>query len=451
LAQKRRTCILSTFLDPAVGLAPNAAMPGSDIERHLAATVRAKPTGRTTEASHHFRAGGNLDLAQPHERNELGLTALESGDVSEAIEHFTAATVADPSETTLWMNLALAQRLSGNDAAERTALEQVLAIDQIHIMALIRLAELHERRNELGGATDRWAMFLHLGSQFPSPTPELSAMITHAKSFLAEQQQALAAAIDSSLAESLAAASERDRRRASAAADHMLGRRKVFASQCHGFFYPFLPTDEFFDRGHFPWLDRLEAATCVIREELEAILASADPGLEPYIEMPPGTPRNLWSDLDHSADWSALHLWRDGERIGAVCERAPRTAELVESLPLAHIPGRAPAVFFSILKAGRQIPPHTGVTNIRTIIHLPLIVPEGCGFRVGGETRQWREGEAFAFDDTIEHEAWNRSDKDRALLILDCWNPHLSADEQEIILRLFATSQAQRPDKPLRG
>ena len=212
----------------------------------------------------------------------------------------------------------------------------------------------------------------------------------------------------------------------------MPGRREMLANRCHGFFYPFLPGRRIFRSRAFPlartsWRRRRRS----IREELQAILASADPGLAPYIDMPPGTPRNLWSELDRSPDWSALHLWRDGERIEAVCERAPRTAALVESLPLARIPGRAPAVFFSILKAGKTIPPHTGVTNIRSIVHLPLIVPDDCGFRVGGETREWREGEAFVFDDTIEHEAWNRSDADRALLILDCWNPHLSEDEQD--------------------
>ena len=47
-------------------------------------------------------------------------------------------------------------------------------------------------------------------------------------------------------------------------------------------------------------------------------------------------------------------------------------------------------------------------------------------------------------------QAWNRSGEDR-MLILDCWNPHLSADEQGIIVRLFQVSEAQRPDKPLRG
>ncbi|WP_299173193.1 aspartyl/asparaginyl beta-hydroxylase domain-containing protein [uncultured Brevundimonas sp.] len=29
------------------------------------------------------------------------------------------------------------------------------------------------------------------------------------------------------------------------------------------------------------------------------------------------------------------------------------------------------------------------------------------------------EGRAWAFDDTIEHEAWNNSDQDRTILIFD--------------------------------
>lgn len=387
----------------------------------------------------------------PRTLNSLGLRELEAGNSSEAITHFTAATTADPTAPALWMNLAKAQRLAGDDQAERAALEKVLEIDQLHLMGLIRLAELHERIGEVGSATDRWTMVLNLCLQIANPSHELRELMDHARAFVEEQREGLAAAVRRDLDKSLGQASERDRRRASAAIEIMLGRRKAFTNQCHGFYYPFLPADEFFDRNHFPWLERLEADTAVIREELQAILASPDPGLAPYIDMPPGTPPNLWTELDRSPDWSALHLWRDGERIDAVCNRAPRTAELVESLPLARIPGRAPAVFFSILKAGKRIPPHTGVTNIRSIVHLPLVVPDQCGFRVGGETREWRVGEAFAFDDTIEHEAWNRSDRDRALLIIDCWNPHLSDDERAMILKIFATSESRRPDMPVRG
>jgi aspartyl/asparaginyl beta-hydroxylase (cupin superfamily) len=311
-------------------------------------------------------------------------------------------------------------------------------------MALIRLAQHHERREEMGQAATRWAAVAALSSEQFNPNPELRAILDHARTFVTQRAQKLSDALAAGLKDDLDSASPRDRRRASAAMDVMLGRREVYVNHCHGMHYPFLPPDEFFDRGHFPWLAELEAQTGVIRAELLDLLGSADPGLSPYVTMPPGTPRNIWSDLDNSAAWSALHLWRDGERVEAACARAPRTAEIVEALPLAGVPGRAPNVFFSILQAGKHIPPHTGVTNTRAIIHLPLIVPLGCAFRVGGETCEWREGEAFAFDDTIEHEAWNRSDRDRAVLILDCWNPHLSEHERAMICRLFAVSDAAK-------
>ena len=81
-------------------------------------------------------------------------------------------------------------------------------------------------------------------------------------------------------------------------------------------------------------------------------------------------------------------------------------------------------------------------------MHLPLIVPAGCQFRVGGETRQWRVGEAFAFDDTIEHEAWNRSGERRAVLIIDVWNPHLSEHERAMVCRLYEAADRQRRPIP---
>ncbi len=286
--------------------------------------------------------------------------------------------------------------------------------------------------------------FNALSNEHVSPPAELRAVFNHARTFLTERTQQLADAFADSFRDDLARASPRDHRRISAAMDRMLGRRQIYTNFCFGMHYPFLPADEYFDREHFPWLSELEAQTDVIRAEVIDLLASEDPGLSPYVAMPPGTPQNKWSELNYSAAWSALHLWKDGERVQGACARAPKTAKIIEGLPISGIPGRTPTVFFSILQAGKHIPPHTGVSNTRAIIHLPLIVPPGCAFRVGGETREWREGEAFAFDDTIEHEAWNKSDKDRAVLILDCWNPHLSEHEREMICRLFAVADAQK-------
>ena len=77
-----------------------------------------------------------------------------------------------------------------------------------------------------------------------------------------------------------------------------------------------------------------------------------------------------------------------------------------------------------------KIPAHTGVTNTRLTVHLPLVVPPGCRFRVGGETREWRKGTAWVFDDTIEHEAWNSSNELRVILLFDIWRPELSDQER---------------------
>ena len=84
---------------------------------------------------------------------------------------------------------------------------------------------------------------------------------------------------------------------------------------------------------------------------------------------------------------------------------------------------------FSLLKPHTHIPAHVGVSNARLVVHLPLILPPDCRFRVGNEVREWRVGQALVFDDTIEHEAWNDSDALRVNLIFDIWHPALDVEE----------------------
>ena len=70
-------------------------------------------------------------------------------------------------------------------------------------------------------------------------------------------------------------------------------------------------------------------------------------------------------------------------------------------------------------------------------MHLPLIIPPACSFRVGHQTREWKYGEAFVFDDSIEHEARNDSGELRAVLIFEVWNPALSTAERELVAGLM--------------
>ncbi|MGB9110872.1 MAG: aspartyl/asparaginyl beta-hydroxylase domain-containing protein, partial [Telluria sp.] len=83
-----------------------------------------------------------------------------------------------------------------------------------------------------------------------------------------------------------------------------------------------------------------------------------------------------------------------------------------------------------------------GVSNVRLVVHLPLVVPPGCGFRVGNDVRQWEEGKAWVFDDTIEHEAWNDSERQRAILMFDIWHPQLTGPERALVTGLSAGMRA---------
>lgn len=417
-----------------------------EIESLLGAARQAQRAGNAGEAARLCRLVVATAGDHPLALNILGRQALANDAPADAAALFRRAIAADPLAPELHMNLATAMRDIGDDAGEQAALEGALGIDQRHFMALVRLAELFERRGENDRAAERWSGVLALSVLLDERSPAIDAMLAHAHVFVARQQAAFAAAVDTGLAKVRDTIAPGDRRRVDGCIDHLLGRRQIYANVCSGLHVPFLPADEFFDRAHFPWLAQIEASTDVIRGELAALLAADSPGIQPYVSMEPGTPENKWSALDNRLDWGAFHLWKNGVRDDAACARCPQTAAAIEALPLADLPARAPSVFFSLLKPGTHLPAHTGVSNVRAIIHLPLIVPENCGFRVGGETREWRVGEAWAFDDTIEHEAWNRSCSLRAILIFDVWNPHLTEVEREILRAFFPVADANGYD-----
>jgi aspartate beta-hydroxylase len=141
--------------------------------------------------------------------------------------------------------------------------------------------------------------------------------------------------------------------------------------------------------------------------------------------------------------WEAFFFYRHGVRFDANHARCPRTSALLESIELCRIAGDAPEICFSVLRAGSEILPHYGVTNVRLVMHLPLVVPADCALNLidAGEHR-WKEGELVMFDDTFRHEAWNRSASTRIVLLMDCWNPHLDQVERQALKQLIETISA---------
>ena len=156
----------------------------------------------------------------------------------------------------------------------------------------------------------------------------------------------------------------------------------------------------FLDPADFPFVEILEGNARAIRDELDRLL-TAD-------RFAPWPEKTLYDK-----GWDVFGFYWFGDRLSENCALCPRTAEIVERVPDLVTAG------FSRLGPGAHIRPHVGYTGKVLRCHLGLVVPPICELRVGGETRRWEEDRCLIFDDTLEHEAWNRSDEDRIVLLLD--------------------------------
>ena len=201
------------------------------------------------------------------------------------------------------------------------------------------------------------------------------------------------------------------------------------------FYVPGLAPEPVTPADRFGWARALEAATAAIREEYLSALAQGT-ALAPYVEADVKDPR--WQALRGRTAWSSLHLYKSAVEQPAA-RLFPRTLAAIAGADVFRVAHERPMeVFFSRLQPGTHIPPHCGVANHRVTVHLPLIVPGGCTIRVGEHIHAWQEGELFAFDDSFEHEAWNRGESERVVLIFETFHPDLDAAERLAIERSYA-------------
>jgi aspartyl/asparaginyl beta-hydroxylase (cupin superfamily) len=342
----------------------------------------------------------------------------------------------------MFLAKAIALRMLGQLPAAVESLDAALTLDPRNFLALLSKGALMERLGRRRQAAIIYKAAIGVAPPKRLLPPELRAPLAEAHRQVAGYSEALAACLNQSISALRPNYSHEDLGRLEESLEIFAGRARPYNQQPMLFHYPRLPAIPFHDRTSFPWLDKLERASAMITEELERVLAHNFNDFEPYIAYPPGAPVDQWAELNHNRKWSTFFLWRDGVRQEAACALCPRTAALLAEIPLANQPGFAPTVVFSILDARTSIPAHTGSANTRLIGHLPLILPGPARFRVGNVTREWRWGEAWVFDDTIEHEAWNDADRPRAILIFDVWNPLLSAGERALVSAMMVAKKA---------
>ncbi len=321
---------------------------------------------------------------------------------------------------------------------ERHALQQALRLDPRDMRALLMTADSYEAADDGRAADAFYSAFVQLAEA--SGDAALRPEIARAQGMRAKY----AAAYDAHLRNAMRghALDAPHGRRMRRSLDLLLGKSEIYLQQPRHFYFPELPNIQYADREAFPWLDRIEAATDAIRQELLQVLKE-DTAFKPYVEAEPNRPIASYNEMLGNPDWSAFYLWKAGEPVPENASRCPATLAALAEAPLCRIPGRTPAILFSLLRPGMHIAPHHGFMNARYVCHLPLIVPDGCAMRVGSETRTWVEGKACVFDDSIEHEAWNKNPNQlRVVLIFDVWRPELSETERDFVSSILQAVDA---------
>ncbi len=373
---------------------------------------------------------------------DTGLQALQAGRGEEARANFQQAIDNGEADTKHWLGLVLASLSTGDRTRAEQAIDKVLSLEPHHLRALILKGDLVFGRGDPKNASAHYGLALRLSATINGMPAQLESDLQR----IARRQRELMHAYSQHLLDQLAlagysrsSASDRFNR----SIDMMLGtlerpdEQQRYPQAPHAYYMPDLPYYSFFPKEQLTWMNELEEATDRIEAELRALLSQQRNSFEPYIHSGIDRPQHTAGELLDSDKWTSAYFWRDGSEQAPTMRSCPVTTELMSSLPLTLIEGFSPSVLFSKLDAGARIQPHTGMVNTRLICHLPLLVPNDCGLRVGADSRTTTRGDAWAFDDSINHEAWNNSDQKRVILLFDVWRPELDSDERHLVKTLL--------------
>ena len=198
-----------------------------------------------------------------------------------------------------------------------------------------------------------------------------------------------------------------------------------------------------------PWLQELEKPENVesMRREFEALRAA---NVESDYSTKDAS-REGGEHKMHHGEWSWNTWISKGARQESFEERCPETARLLSSIAGSALMTGTPFAFsfFSTLHGQSSIAPHSAPCNLRLRCHLPLVTTSTdsaeCGMRVGNDVVPWQEGKTIVFDDSYEHETWNRTSQDRTVLLFDVWHPDLTFAERIAITDMFSGAAKAGP------
>jgi aspartate beta-hydroxylase len=377
--------------------------------------------------------------------NFLATCAHGRGRADEALALLDRAHAVHPQDATTLTNLGILYREQNRLDEARHALSHAMQLAPDFFTTRLRLGEVLQALGRTAEALPVYfgaIMTAQARGRWRSDAttePALRPLVRHAIGFIELGRRKLFGALLNPLRERHgAAALARVEKCLATYLGEMPAQYPDPAQRPSFLYFPDLPTTRFLERELFPWYADLEAGSAEIRQELLHVLAE-DQGFEPFFGHVEDQKR-LHSSLSGEAGteaWNTFFFYRHGRRNDDNARRCPQTAALLDAAPLCRVRDHGPEACFSVLMPGSRILPHRGVTNTRVVTHLALIVPEDCALAVSGQTQTWQEGTCFTFDDTFEHEAWNRSAEIRVVMLMDTWNPWLTEIERIALTELI--------------
>ena len=391
--------------------------------------------GRFSEAE---RVYERVLETSPNDVEALNMVALaegRQGRSAKALALLTHAMQVAPQDALTRHNLALTHEASGDNATAIACWQTAVKLQADFFLARLHLAVALERAGQPNSALVQYSRALKDAQErgrwtnASTTPPGLRPLVERAVYTVRTGRRALFFGLLEPVVKKYGPDSMT---RVEQALRIYLGEQRGASSdprqQPTFLFFPGLPPAAYLDRSLFPWIRDFEAQADAINGELAALLPSSQ-GRERVFTTEALEQQNLRGGLDVPPSWNGYYFYRHGERREDNCAACPATARAIDALPLSRVPGHGPEVLYSVFTPGTHLLPHKGVTNTRLVGHLPLIIPPDCALNVGGELHVWEPGRVVIFDDTYEHEAWNRSKQTRVVMIFDIWNPHLTEAE----------------------
>ena len=172
----------------------------------------------------------------------------------------------------------------------------------------------------------------------------------------------------------------------------------------------------FYSNDTISWISLLKNNWEVFLHELDTFILDNDTNLQ-----------SSYSDYTNNDGWLTIPLIFFTIQNKAILTHFPKTYQVLKEIP--ELLGAE----FSLLKPNTIIKAHEGYSKQVMRTHLSLQVPSGnLGFKSQNETRIWKEGETFSFNDGELHEAWNKSEGDRWVLMIDTPVPNSPYSAKEI-------------------